>query len=772
MGRSRADRAGPGDRRLPAVRLDAARTPTCASGSPARPPRAGWTSSTDRAGNLWAWWGDPRRATGPGVVLGSHLDSVPDGGAFDGPLGVVVGARRASTRCAAAGSPRPARWASRCFGDEEGARFGVACAGSRLLTGALDRRPRARADRRRRGDAWPRRCARPAATRPRSAATTRRCAGSGRSSSCTSSRAAGWTELDRAVGVGTGIWPHGRWRSTCRARPTTRAPPRWPTGATRCSPSPRSSSPPAAAAALARRAGHRRQGRGRRRTGSTPIPSRGHGLARRPRRPATTPCGRSSRTWRASVAAHGGTVAEESWTPATAFDAGLARPARRAARRAGARLPAGDRRRPRRRHPGRGRRPDGDAVRPQPDRASRTRPPSTPTRADCLAGVDALTAVAGRARRRVEPTVLVPQRRPWLGPRTRCCPAASRGRRRSPSTTAGIAAVDAGAGTAPGDAIRLPGVVLPGFANAHSHAFHRALRGRTHDRRRHVLDLARADVRRRRPARPRTPTSRWPGPPTPRWRWPGSPPSASSTTCTTRPAAAATPTRTRWAHALSQAAADAGVRLTLLDTCYLAGGLIGTGTPARPASSAGSPTATSTPGRPGVAALPRRAPALRSARPRTRCAPCPRDAARARVAGAAVDADGPAARPPLRAARRERRLPAPSTAAPRPACSPTEGLLGPRHHRRARHPPHRRRRRRCSAAPAPRSASARPPSATSPTASARPGGCATPAARSALGSDQHAVIDLFEEARGAGAARAAGVRRARPLHARRAARRR
>jgi formiminoglutamate deiminase len=32
------------------------------------------------------------------------------------------------------------------------------------------------------------------------------------------------------------------------------------------------------------------------------------------------------------------------------------------------------------------------------------------------------------------------------------------------------------------DAQRLPGVVLPGIANAHSHAFHRALRGRTHDR--------------------------------------------------------------------------------------------------------------------------------------------------------------------------------------------------------------------------------------------------------------------------------------------------
>jgi len=38
--------------------------------------------------------------------------------------------------------------------------------------------------------------------------------------------------------------------------------------------------------------------------------------------------------------------------------------------------------------------------------------------------------------------------------------------------------------TAGGDAagaLRLPGVVLPGFANCHSHAFHRALRGRTHD---------------------------------------------------------------------------------------------------------------------------------------------------------------------------------------------------------------------------------------------------------------------------------------------------
>lgn len=41
-----------------------------------------------------------------------------------------------------------------------------------------------------------------------------------------------------------------------------------------------------------------------------------------------------------------------------------------------------------------------------------------------------------------------------------------------------ISAVERGA--QPGDATRLPGLTLPGFANTHSHAFHRALRGRTH----------------------------------------------------------------------------------------------------------------------------------------------------------------------------------------------------------------------------------------------------------------------------------------------------
>ena len=94
----------------------------------------------DRAGNQWAWWGDPDAAVAagrPGVVIGSHLDSVPDGGAFDGPLGVV-------SALAVVDALRTKGFAPLCpiavvnFMDEEGARFGIACAGSRLIAGKLD----------------------------------------------------------------------------------------------------------------------------------------------------------------------------------------------------------------------------------------------------------------------------------------------------------------------------------------------------------------------------------------------------------------------------------------------------------------------------------------------------------------------------------------------------------------------------------------------------------------------------------------------------------
>lgn len=92
----------------------------------------------DRNGNLWAWWlprnwiGDPKGA----FVTGSHLDSVPDGGAFDGPLG-IVSAFTAVDLLRERGVEPSIPIAVVAFSDEEGARFGVACIGSQLSTGAL-----------------------------------------------------------------------------------------------------------------------------------------------------------------------------------------------------------------------------------------------------------------------------------------------------------------------------------------------------------------------------------------------------------------------------------------------------------------------------------------------------------------------------------------------------------------------------------------------------------------------------------------------------------
>ncbi|MFI7392247.1 allantoate amidohydrolase [Streptomyces tendae] len=94
----------------------------------------GLAHETDRNGNQWAWLGDP--AAGNAVVTGSHLDSVPDGGAFDGPLGVVSAfAALDELRERGARPTRPLGIVN--FGDEEGARFGLACVGSRLTAGAL-----------------------------------------------------------------------------------------------------------------------------------------------------------------------------------------------------------------------------------------------------------------------------------------------------------------------------------------------------------------------------------------------------------------------------------------------------------------------------------------------------------------------------------------------------------------------------------------------------------------------------------------------------------
>ena len=94
----------------------------------------GLAYEVDRNGNQWAWLGDP--AAGDAVVTGSHLDSVPDGGAFDGPLG-VVSSFAALDELLRRGARFTKPLAIVNFGDEEGARFGLACVGSRLTSGAL-----------------------------------------------------------------------------------------------------------------------------------------------------------------------------------------------------------------------------------------------------------------------------------------------------------------------------------------------------------------------------------------------------------------------------------------------------------------------------------------------------------------------------------------------------------------------------------------------------------------------------------------------------------
>ena len=169
--------------------------------------------TTDRAGNLWAWWGDPDAASTagePGLVLGSHLDSVPDGGAFDGPLGVVSSFAALDALRAKGWTPaRPVGVAA--FSDEEGARFGVACAGSRIITGALDAdRARGLRD----GDGTSMAEAMTAAGHDtnhvgRDDETLRRV---GSFVELHVEQGRGLADLDRPVAVGESIWPHGRWR--------------------------------------------------------------------------------------------------------------------------------------------------------------------------------------------------------------------------------------------------------------------------------------------------------------------------------------------------------------------------------------------------------------------------------------------------------------------------------------------------------------------------------------------------------------------------------
>ncbi len=172
----------------------------------------------DRAGNQWAWWGDPDRT--PGIVIGSHLDSVPDGGAFDGPLGVVSALAAVDALQERGFEPsRPIGVVN--FVDEEGARFGVACAGSRIITGALgpDRaRSLADAQGTTMAEAWRAAGRDPDTLGPDPEALRRVHAfvelhvEQGKALAVAPDGTPDPSDPARAVAIGTDIWPHGRWR--------------------------------------------------------------------------------------------------------------------------------------------------------------------------------------------------------------------------------------------------------------------------------------------------------------------------------------------------------------------------------------------------------------------------------------------------------------------------------------------------------------------------------------------------------------------------------
>ncbi|HZO96129.1 MAG TPA: M20 family metallo-hydrolase [Gaiellaceae bacterium] len=97
----------------------------------ARMRALGLDVETDPAGNLIGRW---QAGSGSAVLAGSHLDTVPSGGRFDGALGVVAAIHAVEALRREGFEPSRPLWIA-AFMDEEGARFGAALFGSRAFAG-------------------------------------------------------------------------------------------------------------------------------------------------------------------------------------------------------------------------------------------------------------------------------------------------------------------------------------------------------------------------------------------------------------------------------------------------------------------------------------------------------------------------------------------------------------------------------------------------------------------------------------------------------------
>ena len=95
---------------------------------------AGAEVTVDAAGNLHGFYAGAQ-AGAPRLLVGSHLDTVPNAGAYDGVLGVMIAVALLESL---EGQRLPFGIEVIGFSEEEGARFGTPFIGSRALVGRLD----------------------------------------------------------------------------------------------------------------------------------------------------------------------------------------------------------------------------------------------------------------------------------------------------------------------------------------------------------------------------------------------------------------------------------------------------------------------------------------------------------------------------------------------------------------------------------------------------------------------------------------------------------
>lgn len=173
--------------------------------------RLGLRVETDRSGNVWAWWGEPGHGA---VVTGSHLDTVPGGGAYDGALGVVSGLLAVEELQRRGASPRRPV-AVVAFADEEGSRFNTPCLGSGLLTGELEiGRLSGRVDAQ--GESLGQAVAEFGIDIDAMRSDPERLAGIAAFVELHIEQGRGLGHMGHPLGVCGGIWPHGRWRAAMR----------------------------------------------------------------------------------------------------------------------------------------------------------------------------------------------------------------------------------------------------------------------------------------------------------------------------------------------------------------------------------------------------------------------------------------------------------------------------------------------------------------------------------------------------------------------------